>query len=83
MSLRKPYKGKKPTALMISKYPIITKRNNQEVYRVIPYSKILKVKRSNVEYVEEEEVNVPEWNYVPDPSLLDLSKPIDNIDDYL
>lgn len=41
MSLRKPYKGKKPTALFISKYPIFTKRNNQEVYRIIPYTKNL------------------------------------------
>ena len=35
MSLRKPYKGKKPTALFISKYPILSKKGNQEVYSYI------------------------------------------------
>ena len=44
MSLRKPYKGKKPTALFISKYPIFSKRGNQEVYRMIPYTQVLKKK---------------------------------------
>ena len=38
MNLRKPYKGKKPTALFISKYPIISTKNNQEVYRIVPYA---------------------------------------------
>ena len=82
MSLRKPYRGKKPTALFISKYPIITKKNNQEVYRIIPYSTILRGNRSRYEeYIEEEPVE--EVRIIPDPSTLDLSQPIDNIDDYL
>ena len=46
MSLRKPYKGKKPTALFISKYPIFSKRGNQEVYRMIPFTQVLKKKVS-------------------------------------
>lgn len=37
MDLKKPYKGKPPTALMISKYPILSKRGNQEIYKIIPY----------------------------------------------
>ena len=87
MSLRKPYKGKKPTALLISKYPIINKKNNQEVYRIIPYSKVLKMK-PNSRYEEPPEDNnkeeqEEEYRYIPDASLLDLSKPIENIDDYL
>ena len=87
MSLRKPYKGKKPTALLISKYPIINKKNNQEVYRIIPYSKVLKMK-PNTRYEEppednNEEEQEEEYRYIPDASLLDLSKPIENIDDYL
>ena len=37
MDLRKPYKGKPPTALLISKYPILSKKGNQEIYKIIPY----------------------------------------------
>ena len=84
MSLRKPYKGKKPTALFISKYPILSKRVNQEVYRIIPYTKVLRTKKSNelstnrvIETNEE-----PIDNIIPIENL-DLSMPIDNIDDYL
>ena len=44
MSLRKPYRGKKPTALFITKYSILDKKNNQEVCRIIPYTDVLKVK---------------------------------------
>lgn len=85
MSLRKPYKGKKPTCLMISKYPIITKKNNQEVYRIIPYAKILNKTIKTNTYVQESPVEeeIQEEKYIMDASLLDLSKPIDNIDDYL
>ena len=38
MDLRKPYNGKPPTALFISKYPLLSKKGNQEVYRIIPYN---------------------------------------------
>jgi len=37
MNLRKPYKHKAPTALFISKYPILSKDGTQEMYRIIPY----------------------------------------------
>jgi hypothetical protein len=37
MDLRKPYRGKSPTALIISKYPLLSKKGNQEMYRIIPY----------------------------------------------
>lgn len=52
MSLRKPYKGKKPTALFISKYPILTKKNNQEVYRIIPYTAVFN-NRSFAEFLKQ------------------------------
>lgn len=89
MSLRKPYKGAigtfKPTALFISKYPILNKKGTQEVYRIAPYSEILKKTKnitienhsSNVTEIEEEFPTV-----VPIEEL-DLSMPIDNIDQYL
>ena len=49
MSLRKPYRGKKPTALFVSKYPIFSKKSNQDVYRIIPYSQVLKVSKNKKE----------------------------------
>lgn len=107
MSLRKPYKGKKPTALFISKYPIITKKNNQEVYRIIPYNDVLekKVKQIEQKSVESEEVEVnfdidqPAISLTKEPVIeepitlptdtlpaedeIDLTQPINNIEDYL
>ena len=89
MSLRKPYKGAigtfKPTALFISKYPILNKKGTQEVYRIVPYSEILKKTKtitienhsSNVTEIEEE------FPAVVPIEELDLSMPIDNIDQYL
>lgn len=38
MSLQKPYNGKPPTALFISKYPILNKNGSQESYKIIPYN---------------------------------------------
>lgn len=38
MSLQKPYNGNPPTALFISKYPILNKNGSQESYKIIPYS---------------------------------------------
>lgn len=94
MSLRKPYKGKKPTALFISKYPVITKKNNQEVYRVIPYTDVLKkIKRVNNSSDELPEADFSGENftdttnenepYVVPIEELDLTQPIDNIEQYL
>lgn len=89
MSLRKPYKGAigtfKPTALFISKYPILNKKGTQEVYRISPYSEILKRKKSldNDSNVEIDSIeNIEETTEIPIEEL-DLSMPIDNIDQYL
>ena len=85
MSLRKPYKGTigtfKPTALFISKYPIFNKKGTQEVYRIAPYSEILK-KRTTLEVTD----NVDEVEEFIEPisaEELDLSMPIDDVDQYL
>ena len=69
----------------LSKFPIITKKNNQEVYRIIPYAKILNKTIKTNTYVQESPVEeeIQEERYIMDANLLDLSKPIDNIDDYL
>lgn len=89
MNLRKPYKGKKPTALFISKYPILTKRNNQEVYRVIPYTRVLKRighftgQIDNDEPVEETKPVIDIYEQEEQLNQVDLTQPIDNIEDYL
>ena len=89
MNLRKPYKGKKPTALFISKYPILTKRNNQEVYRVIPYTRVLKrIGHSTGQIVDDEPVEetkpvVDIYEQEERLNQVDLTQPIDNIEDYL
>ena len=89
MSLRKPYKGKKPTALFISKYPIITKRNNQEVYRIIPYAQVLSglpsTKQLNTHQVHVVEQLPPEpvEETLPDVESLDLTQPIKDVEKYL
>lgn len=80
MSLRKPYRGKKPTALFITKYSILNKKNNQEVFRIIPYTEVLKTSKRINEIEEKEE---PEVDFVVPIENLDLSQPIDNVDDYL
>lgn len=89
MSLRKPYRGKKPTALFISKYPVLYKKGTQEVYRIIPYAEVLKkVKKSNNQTVDDEETTTTEEfdsnePYITPVEELDLSLPIDNVDQYL
>lgn len=95
MSLRKPYKGKKPTALFISKYPVISKKNNQEVYRIIPYTDVLKKIRklgTDENTTTEVEADFSDdsflktdttEHYVIPIEELDLTQPIDNIEDYL
>ena len=99
MSLKKPYKGKlgniKPTALFISKYSVLNAKGSQEVYRIYPYSEILKKsKHSNKKLksnetiindesiIEEEQYNENEPYVIPLEEL-DLSMPIDNVDNYL
>ena len=93
MSLRKPYRGKKPTALFITKYGLLNRKNNQDVFRIIPYTRVLK----KIKYIEESN-ELPEANFDTDIDTnfdnstdhyvvpiedLDLSQPIDNIEDYL
>lgn len=90
MSLRKPYKGAigtfKPTALFISKYPILNKKGTQEVYRIAPYSEILKTSKTHEEIFNNTNVetdNTNEEDFIIPVEELDLSMPIDNVDQYL
>lgn len=92
MSLRKPYQGRRPTALVISKFPIIDKRYNQSIYRIEPFIfetkvelKVEEVKPEVItlkEEVEElrEEIKIVTPRFAP---LEDSYNIIDNIDDYL
>lgn len=52
MNLRKPYRGKPPTAIFISKYPIIDKHRSQEYFKFIPYNYKVESKRKVKENVE-------------------------------
>lgn len=93
MSLRKPYKGAlgtfKPTALFITKYPIFNKKGTQEVYRIMPYSEILKKNKFTIQDTDESNMNneIPEIigdnDEVKPIEELDLTQPIDNVDQYL
>jgi hypothetical protein len=89
MSLRKPYKGRKPTALFISKYSLISKRGNQEVFRMIPYTKVLKIREKENYLITDKQPPKSNYteeivdNYIKPIEEIDLSMPIDNIDDYL
>lgn len=96
MSLRKPYRGKEPTALFVSKYPIFSKKGNQDVYRIVPYTKVLKVKirentieakpieASGFDFDEIEVNNIIKADIENDNiTIPEEYMPIDNIDDYL
>ena len=99
MSLRKPYKkphGRfiKPTALFITKYNILSKRNNQDVYRISPFIECLKhvsAAAKEQENVQPEQPELPEVNFVDELNVdyvvpveeLDLTQPIKNVDLYL
>ena len=52
MNLRKPYRGKPPTAIFISKYPIIDKHRSQEYFKFIPYNYKVNSKREVNDNVE-------------------------------
>ena len=52
MNLRKPYRGKPPTAIFISKYPIIDKHRSQEYFKFIPYNYKVNCKREVHDNVE-------------------------------
>ena len=85
MSLRKPYRGKKPTALFITKYNIINKRNNQEVFRMVPYAKVLHNKIDmTVSYQNNKPQNIEPGTFEPIPAEeVDLTQPIENVEQYL
>ena len=85
MSLRKPYRGKKPTALFITKYNILNKKNNQEVFRMVPYAKVLNNKIDmTVSYQNEKPKDIEPDTFEPIPAEeLDLTQPIDNVEQYL
>lgn len=53
MELKKPYKGKAPTAMFISKYPVLKKHGTNEMYRIIPYSYNRKIDIKKEEVTEE------------------------------
>lgn len=61
MNLRKPYRGKPPTAIFISKYPIIDKHRSQEYFKFIPYNYKVESKRKVKNDVE---LNVIENNVI-------------------
>lgn len=84
MSLRKPYRGKKPTALFITKYNILNRKNNQEVFRMVPYTKILKAGGANnkIIYKEPPKDEPEEINVIPAEEV-DLTQPIENVEQYL
>ena len=93
MSLRKPYNGKKPTALFITKYGLLHKKNNQDVYRMLPYTSVLKkikqVEQDNSEEETEQDNmnydNIVDIKFPKDPEELDLTQPLDltDVDQYL
>ena len=46
LNLRKPYKGKPPSAMYISKYPSINKDQSVDVFKITPYVEKSKFKKS-------------------------------------
>ena len=94
MSLKKPQNGKSPTALFISKFQLLSKNRNQEVFRIVPYSFNVEIsnKEENVtnDVVDLTEVSTPlpvETNKITDmvekkeENVDKLS--VKNIDDFL
>lgn len=72
MNLQKPLNGRPPTALLISKYPLLMKDGSQEFYKIIPYSYSEKVKTAptkkaiitdNPVIVDAKEVDIPDPFY--------------------
>lgn len=83
MSLRKPYKGKGPTALVISKFPLIRKGGNQEIFRIEPFiyqvNKEFKVIDNKPEVIE---IEVKEEIEEVEEDIYEGST-ISNVDDFL
>lgn len=87
MNLRKPYKGKKPTALFITKYNLFNKKNNQEVLRMVPYTSVLSsIKNISSTIDNDSEMtsdNLDDGDIIIPIEELDLTQPIQNVDQYL
>ena len=65
MSLKKPIKGKPPTAMYISKYPYIEKERSVDVFKIVPYTRknnILVLKNNNKNDSRYEENKMDEEN---------------------
>lgn len=85
MSLRKPFRRKPPTALFISKFPLLRKKGNQDLVRIEPYTHKVKTKMEvieNVVVIEEPEEKQP---IVTTPDLDETVEGtvISNIDEFL
>mgnify|MGYP000940434154 CR=1 FL=1 len=77
MSLKKPQNGKSPTALFISKFQLLSKNRNQEVFRIIPYSFNINV---NNKEEEQEDNNVVDLTKVSTPLPVETNKIVDKVE---
>lgn len=76
MSLKKPQNGKSPTALFISKFQLLSKNRNQEVFRIIPYSFNINVNNKE----EQEDNNVVDLTKVSTPLPVETNKIVDKVE---
>lgn len=77
MSLKKPQNGKSPTALFISKFQLLSKNRNQEVFRIIPYSFNINI---NNKEEEQEDNNVVDLTKVSTPLPVETNKIVDKVE---
>lgn len=75
MELRKPYKGKPPTAMFISKYPVLKKHGTNEMYRIIPAVYTGKKKKEDI-VINEEVTQQPleEFDFSKPVTIKDINK---------
>lgn len=78
MSLKKPQNGKPPTALFISKYQILSKNRNQEVFRIIPYTYTIQ-RDDRQPQQQEEKSNVVDLTEVSKPIPIETNKITDKV----
>ncbi len=78
MSLKKPQNGKPPTALFISKYQILSKNRNQEVFRIIPYTYTIQ-RDDKQPQKQEEKSSVVDLTEVSKPIPIETNKIIDKV----
>lgn len=78
MSLKKPQNGKPPTALFISKYQILSKNRNQEVFRIIPYTYTIQ-RDDKQPQQQEEKSNVVDLTEVSKPIPIETNKITDKV----